>query len=201
MTQFWIEQHKKFTVKENEVHSHAPADRAQLFHSVSAGATEWEYLSLLHSIVLAAKPGLVLETGTYTGMGTLAIASALQFNGFGKLVTVDTDACDEARTMIRDSLLDQFVDFRTGDSVETICNGAPCVDIAFLDSDMNKRHIEADLLIENGMIVKGGLIIFHDTSKRRWDSCAGAFAMREYCKRFPRVIEFPLSRGLTIIQL
>ncbi len=54
-------------------------------------AIEYETGELLHALVRAAKPDLIVECGTGEGFATAFLAAALMANGSGRLVTFETN--------------------------------------------------------------------------------------------------------------
>lgn len=183
---------------ESSVHVHAPAERADLFHSADCGSTEFEYLNLLHAIVLASKPALVLETGTYFGYGTLAIASALKSNGTGTMITLDVDACEKARVLVNDAGLASVVEFQKRDAVE-FCRtySGNAFDFMFHDSG-GERAYEHQLLKESKKIMPGALVCFHDASPFRVGPSPNSWI--DGLNGAPNMIWFNLSRGLRLLQ-
>lgn len=186
---------------EAAVHPHVADERGDLFHAADGESTEYEYLTLLHSLVLATKPTMVLETGTGRGFGTLALASALRLNGVGRLITTDTGESAEARAMCRHYVLDDIVSFVTGRALEYLASyrGVP-FDFAFFDSDIRERFAEYRALADNRKLAPGCLVAFHDTSSLR-DKVPVDRTYWECTRSLQPSIEFPLSRGLTIARL
>jgi predicted O-methyltransferase YrrM len=84
MTQLWNQIAQDLGLaegRESSLHPHVAEERSELFRAADGGSTEYEYLNLIHGLVLATKPTLVLETGTFRGYGTLALGSAIHRNG------------------------------------------------------------------------------------------------------------------------
>jgi hypothetical protein len=67
-----------------------------------------------YSLVRAAQPDNVVETGTHLGLGSCAIAAALLRNGHGRLTTIDVDP--DAGYLIGEPW-GSVINRRTGDSV------------------------------------------------------------------------------------
>lgn len=185
--------------KESEVHPHAPEERAELFRAADGGSTEYEYLNLIHALTLAAKPLLVLETGTFRGYGTLAIASALHLNGMGQLITVDMGECREAKGLLQKYGLN-MVQCVQSDSVKFCAQwtGEP-FNLVFHDSGMSVRHRECDLLHRRAKLAPGALAIFHDASPLRHGmDCS--WEMLTYLDQHSSGLKLNLSRGLRVLQ-
>jgi predicted O-methyltransferase YrrM len=196
---------KSFECNETETRPTEKEELANLFtaYAIDPAATELEYLNLLNALVMVKKPRLVLETGTASGLGTLAIASALDFNKRGRLITVDENFCNGAKSLVRKYGLSDYVSFQWSYSLAYLGvileDKAEVPDFAFLDSEVDVRHKEWDLLLK--MQFKG-TCIFHDTSEIRTDYRG---RNNEYLKGVHRIadevesIEFIYSRGLTVI--
>src|SRR5438477_1656653 len=95
---------------------------------------EVEVLEFLRSLVTTLKPKLVVETGTFMGISTLWIAEGLKRNGFGKVITCETDALvfAKAKEKFKSSGLAEWIDLRNQSSLEMKINGT--IDMFFSDS-------------------------------------------------------------------
>lgn len=184
---------------EAKIHPHDPRERAELFHARDAsGCTEFEFLNLLHAFTLALKPQLVLETGTFTGMGTLAIASALSWNGFGELVTVDLEDCADAKECVEKHGLAHHVVFRRENAIDFCAtyDGEP-FNMAFIDSGPG-RLVEANSLDARRKLTEGALVIAHDASPFRVNSNPSWGEIFEKDCTIPGHT-IPLSRGIRMM--
>lgn len=194
-----IEDLKLDAVVESTIHPHDPRERADLFHvRDGSGSTEFEFLNLLNAFTLAMKPSLALELGTFTGMGSLAIASGLKWNGFGMLFSVDIDDCVEARKHHQNYDLESWVNFIKSDA-SGFCDayeGEP-FNLVFIDSGSN-RLCEANILLSRDKIADGALVMVHDASPFRinGNSSWGEIFAKE-CPLQGHTI--PLSRGIRIM--
>src|SRR5437899_9772208 len=63
-------------------------ERWRMFDSMTV---EVEVLEFLKCLVTTVEPQLVVETGTFRGLSTLSIAEGLKQNGFGRVVTCESD--------------------------------------------------------------------------------------------------------------
>jgi len=63
-------------------------ERWHMFDSMTA---EVEVLEFLKSVVTTLKPELVVETGTFIGISTIWIAQGLKQNGFGRVISCESD--------------------------------------------------------------------------------------------------------------
>lgn len=184
-------------INESTIHEHAPEESAELFHAADGGSTEWEYLNLLFSIVVARKPRRVIETGTASGFGTLALAAAVYANGVGSVVTVDTGECHRARSLVSQFGLTDVVQFVQRDALSHCATTLDCYDFGFFDSDVGVRHKECQMLIRRKKI--SGLAAFHDASPLRFVHGSN-FEMVKWIEGFSGII-LPLSRGMALINV
>ncbi|HXM46138.1 MAG TPA: hypothetical protein VN924_33205 [Bryobacteraceae bacterium] len=75
--------------------------RPELWRMLDSQTTEVEVLDFLKTLVTTVKPKLVVETGTLLGQGTVKLAEGLQENGFGKVITIESDSAIRARAAER----------------------------------------------------------------------------------------------------
>jgi predicted O-methyltransferase YrrM len=193
---------------EKDMHPHVAEERPELFHVMRDDGTEFEVMNLLHALTVAFKFENVLETGTQYGYSTLAIASALEFNGRGRITTVEMreDCVHRARGLAARWDLERWIDFRCRDTSTFVEEyDGPPFDFMFLDSELGQRAEEFRVLYDRAKV--SGIVSIHDTSRRRGGSLgdydAGMVAW------FDRVgwelsipgIENHLSRGFRFFQL
>lgn len=200
------------TVAESEVHPHAPEERAELFSAYDGGSTELEYLELLSALVRCTKPRRILETGTYLGHGTLALARAARDNGLGKVVSIERDAA--VVSAVRDLLDRQGLDrvqLVLYQSLGYLDAADEPFDFAFLDSCLSLRAKELDHLLDRRLLTPGAVVAIHDTSRRRcdahgtpdpetavlWTELERVIARHALVER----LELPLSRGLLLLRI
>jgi predicted O-methyltransferase YrrM len=200
--------------RETDFHEHVPAERAELFQASDGGSTELEYLGLLAALVRCAKPEMVLETGCYAGLGTMALAHALKSNGLGVLWSIDFSAEALAVTAqrIEQAKLKEHVRLFQGDTLELLRSDAFAgahFGVAFFDSDLPIRVPECIACLDRGLLRAGDYAVFHDTSRLRTvegrpDPDTATFWSAFDATLRPRlraVIEMPLSRGLVLAQV
>jgi predicted O-methyltransferase YrrM len=196
---------RKQLQRETACHYHVPEERADLFHCHDGGSTEYEYLEVLKALVIALKPLNILETGTYLGYGTLAIAEAIKFNGCGRLTTIDISYDHVQETTDRLGELNEFVQMLHGDSIKFLEYARETFDFAFFDSDLFIRCREFAICLDRGLLHPGSMAAFHDTSRiRSWPEGPDP-ATPLFWKAFEllnvRFVEFPLSRGMVLAQV
>ena len=196
--------------RESEVHPHAAVERADEFSAFDTGGPELEFLEVLHCLVRAFKPKLVLETGTGKGLSTIALSGALQRNGSGHLWTLENNAgaMQQAQSSLRSLEIDltSFVSFVATDSLAYIeaLQGGP-FDFVFYDSLISLRHREFHLMLERSLLSDQALCIFHDTSRNRGstmhDYSQDTIDALDEASYGHQWLECNLSRGLRLIKL
>lgn len=152
---------------ESDAHPHCPEEHAEWLHCAPMGPTEFEALNFLFASVLLYKPNNILETGTENGFSAVALASAVDFNGFGHVTTVDNSQRTTAFYLAGRYGLDVHISYVQSDSMAFVeaYDGDP-FDFVFFDSSIHVRHLEVNKLWERKKVRK--LIAFHDTSRLRY---------------------------------
>lgn len=130
-------------------------------------ATEREVTELVAAFVRALQPELVVETGSYTGQTSEAIAQALVWNCHGHLVTVEIDP--ERAQQVSDALAGMpatVICAAAGDVLASWLrdSGVP-VGFAWLDSGPKSRRGELASLLP--YLDDGAVIGVHDTRPGR----------------------------------
>jgi len=127
-----------------------------------AQSAELEVLEFLKAIVVAEKPDLILETGTFIGHSAIKMAEGLQANGFGKIVTVEYDPVvyAKAKQNIDASGLSKWIECRNCSSLETDIDGE--IDMLYSDSDINIREQEIRRFLPR--LKTRGLVLVHDAN-------------------------------------
>lgn len=199
----WVEMVEYLKLREcveADIHPHAHEERATEFRARNSGTTEFEYLNLLHALVMATKPQLALDTGTYHGASAFAIASAMRENGKGLVISVDRDPSPDVAAQAEKCCVKDYIRFVKGDSLQFCASCLEHFDFGFFDTELSMRQREFDILLRRRRIGCPFTAVFHDTSALR-SSGDSSNELRAYLKRFPNRLELPFSRGLTIVQL
>jgi predicted O-methyltransferase YrrM len=168
-------------------------ERWKMVDSVS---TELEIIDLLKALVVALKPELVLETGTFLGYSTIKMAEGLRENGFGKIITIEYDPAifAKAQERIRASGLAPWIDSRNASSLESKIDGA--IDLYFSDSKLAIREEEIRRFLPQ--VDPRGIILIHDASSH-FESVREA-ALRMEKEGLLSVVLLSTPRGLVIAQ-
>ncbi len=88
----------------------------------------------LNSMVKAANAQTILEIGTSYGYSTVWLAEAVRQTG-GKVITLEIDEqkSSYAKTQIKKAGLEDYVDFRVGDALESIQQAPEIFDFVLVD--------------------------------------------------------------------
>jgi predicted O-methyltransferase YrrM/glycosyltransferase involved in cell wall biosynthesis len=135
---------------------------ARMWSMYDGFTAEVEVLDLLMVLARLIKPTHVLETGTWLGLSSCAIARGLVANGFGHLTTLEVNA--EAHSMALKNLahyeFTSVVDAWLMSSMEYVPEHI--FDMAVFDSEMGLRVHEFRRFKPS--LREGALVIFHDTA-------------------------------------
>lgn len=163
---------------------------------VDSQTTELEIIDFLGALVVAMKPRLIVETGTFLGYSTIKMAEGLKANGFGKIITIEFDPAifAKAKERIDASGLGSWIEYRNESSLETRIDGT--IDILFSDSHLTIREQEIRRLLPQ--IDPRGLILVHDASSHFGVVREAALRMEQ--EGLISVVLLPTPRGLVIAQ-
>ena len=135
---------------------------ARLWSMYDVNSAESEVLDLLMVLTRLVKPAHVIETGTWLGLSSCAIARGLVANGFGDLTTleVDPEIHQAARENIDRRGFAGVVDARLCSSLQFVPDRK--YDMAVFDSEM---HLLADEFWRLKPSLKdGATVVFHDSA-------------------------------------
>jgi caffeoyl-CoA O-methyltransferase len=156
---------------------------------------------LMEALIVAGDARRVLEIGTFTGIGALAMAAALPADGRVTTLEVDEDNAAAARRHLDASPHGAKVELIVGDARETLAGLEGPFDLVYIDAWKNDYpdYYEAVLpkLAPRGVIVadnmfRGGLVLDPD------DQDEGTNGIREFSRRVqhdPRVHNVLLTIG------
>lgn len=155
-------------------------------------SAEVEVVNLIWDLIDTVKPNLVVETGTHLMISSGYISSALSSNGFGKLITCETQECYyegiETKLAGRDN-----VDFRKCSSLDLKIDEP--IDILFCDSDPRIRMKEVEHFWDN--LHPHSLILIHDVNS----GCHNELRQELLgWKDRLSIVMLPTPRGLAICQ-
>jgi predicted O-methyltransferase YrrM len=94
-----------------------------------------EFGNLLYALARGSQAKTVVEFGTSFGISTIFLASAIRDNGSGQVITTefDPEKAGRAKRNLVAAGLEDWVEFRVGDALETLSNPPHGIDMIFLD--------------------------------------------------------------------
>ncbi|MGJ1433849.1 O-methyltransferase [Sphingobacterium spiritivorum] len=104
-----------------------------------------------------ARPGRILEIGTFTGYATLCLAEGLSKDG--EIHTIDINAEQEERVQgyFDESSYKEQIRYHIGDALEVIKEISGDFDLIFIDADKKRNLQYYELLVDR--VPSGGLIM------------------------------------------
>jgi predicted O-methyltransferase YrrM len=168
----------------------------ELWRMLDSQTTELEVLEFLKALVTTIKPKLILETGTFLGHGTVKLAEGIRENGFGKVITIETDPVIRATAMQRfeDLGLTQWIESRLESSLETRVEGR--IDLFYSDSHLANREAEIRRLLPQ--LDPHGLLVIHDASSHF--KVVREAALRLEQEGLISMVMLPTPRGVVVAQ-
>ena len=119
----------------------------------------WVYQEMIYEL----QPELIVETGTADGGSALYLASLLDLNGHGRLMTIDIDRKDFTDHSRIEYLTASSVAAETIDHVRAACDAAGVV-LVILDADHSYDHVLAELRAYADLVTVGSYIIVEDSN-------------------------------------
>ena len=126
-----------------------------------------EFGNLLYSLARSVKAKTVIEFGTSFGISTIFLASAIRDNGAGKVVTTEfvSEKAEQAKKNLAAVGLEDWVDFRIGDALETLKADLPGeIDLVLLDGAKG-LYFDALRLLEP--YLRAGSIVASDNTDHK----------------------------------
>lgn len=137
----------------------------ELWSAPDDDATEHEVTAFMAALTRLLKPDVVVETGTYHGHTTAAIANALEQNTTGAIWSYETD---RPRALAAALALREHIDAGRVNLINAAVTTETCprpIDLAFLDSGMRTR--QDDLTAIWPHLSPGAIVAIHDASPLR----------------------------------
>jgi predicted O-methyltransferase YrrM len=116
--------------------------------------------TLLYMLARSTRARNIVEFGTSFGISTLYMAAALRENGGGKLISSEFEPSKVARARehLREAGLDDLVEIREGDALQTLLRDLPeHIDLVLLDGAKALYSDVLDLLVHR--LCPGALIV------------------------------------------
>lgn len=119
---------------------------------------------LLYMLARSSKAMAIVEFGTSFGLSTICLAAALRDNGGGRLVTSEFEPSKvaRARANLAQAGLDDLVEFREGDALETLSRDLPeTIDLLLLDG---AKALYSDILALVASRLRPGAVVVADNA-------------------------------------
>ncbi len=129
-----------------------------------------EFGKLLYALARSSKAKTVVEFGTSFGISTIFLASAVR-DGDGKVITTEFDPgkAEQAKKNLAAVGLEQKVDFRVGDALETLKSDLPSeIDFILLDGAKG-LYLDVLKLLEPSLR-RGGIVASDNTDHAGMDA-------------------------------
>ncbi|AJO78571.1 O-methyltransferase [Pseudomonas sp. MRSN 12121] len=139
---------------------------------------------LLYMLARSTRARHIVEFGTSFGISTLHLAAALRDNGGGQLIGSEFEASKVARARehLREGGLDDLVDIRQGDALQTLAVDLPeTIDLLLLDG---AKALYADILALLESRLRPGALIVADNT--------------DYCPDYLERVRSPASGYLSV---
>ncbi len=153
--------------------------------------------SALHDIVRDRKPQLVVEIGMAYGVSTLAILSALEANGQGRLISIDpyigwpTGRLVALNQVERAGLSERHEHWHECSylGLARLMEKSLLADFVYIDGNHNFDYAFTDFFLSDKLIAPGGLIGFNDVG---WRS---VFRVIRFLQKYRRYREIDVGLG------
>jgi predicted O-methyltransferase YrrM len=125
-----------------------PSERYALYGEAPLAITR-QVGRLYYVLASARRAATIVEFGASHGVSTIYLAAAIRDGGGGALITTEILAskAELARENLRDAGLDDLVDIRVGDALETLTDLPVDVDLLVLDG-RNDQYLPVLQLVE-----------------------------------------------------
>jgi predicted O-methyltransferase YrrM len=169
-------------------------ERAEAYGGAPLSITP-EVGQLLCVLVLARRPGTVVEFGASHGYSTIHLAAAVRDLGSGRVISteIEPEKAAAARRNLAKAGLDDLVEVREGDALTTLQDVSE-VDLLFLDGWNNLYEPLADLLEPR---LSPGALVIADLSSDDPDQFSYVERMRAPDSGYVTV-EVPLDAGIVV---
>ncbi len=152
------------------------------FFKIRSASIKGEDARFLYNLIKETKPEKVIQIGTFTGFSSLIIASALESNKNGRLITIDPNMSyilekpvNIAREIAKSLNLDSRIEFTEGffSSVtnntwnalligQKVLRQIGSIDCAFIDGDHRFESVLSDFELTFRYLKPSGKVLFHD---------------------------------------
>ncbi len=170
-----------------------------------SGNLQGRVLSMISNMI---SPRRILEIGTYTAYGTLALAEGLSSDGLIYTIDINEELEDRIRTNIAQSPESRKINYIPGNALKIIPELTEKWDLVFIDADKENYTTYYELVLPN--VRKGGFIIADNVlwSGKVIDESVDDIDTREI-RRFNDIVHndsrvqnvlFPIRDGLMVLR-
>jgi predicted O-methyltransferase YrrM len=170
-------------------------ERGALHGSAASLAITPEVGELLYVLAMARRAGTIVEFGTSLGFSTIHLAAAARDLGGGRVITteLEPEKAAIARRNLAEAGLDDLVDLREGDALETL-RDLDTVDLLFLDG-WNNLYLAVLDLVESALST--GALVVADLSEGDPEQVPYCERMHDPAGRYASV-DVPLDAGVVV---
>lgn len=167
------------------------------------GSAEPWVSRLVHSFIIATGAQTVLETGCYQGGTAVWIIDALQRLGGGRLHLCEIDPERMKATSLRVTEPATIagsgvsIDFHQGDVLDYLRTTKDRFDLAWVDDNHEKKHVEKELMLLYPLMNPGGIILGHDV----WGTCDLQDVFKKFSGFSVNLPRLGAAGGVGIIQV
>jgi predicted O-methyltransferase YrrM len=170
-------------------------ERAAVYGAAAPLSIAAEVGELLYVLAMARRPGTIVEFGASLGYSTIHLGAAIRDLGAGRVITteMEPDKARMARENLADAGLDDVVELREGDALDTL-RDIDAVDLLFLDGWNNLYLSVLDLLEPT---LSPGALVIADLSEDDLEQIP-------YCERMHDpsggylTVDVPLDAGVVV---
>jgi caffeoyl-CoA O-methyltransferase len=119
---------------------------------------------LLQALIAASRATRVLEVGTFTGLGALAMADALAGRGHVTTIEGDPRTAEIARRHLDADPRGEQVELLTGDALEVLRTLTGPFDVAYVDASKDQYGEYLDLVLP--LLAPHGVAVFDNVLRR-----------------------------------
>jgi predicted O-methyltransferase YrrM len=135
----------------------------------SSGESSWGTRNLLYALTVSLRPQNVLEIGAHIGSASIAIATGLQKNNYGKLISLEPAEhyFNIASNYISMAKLSTFVEFKKLFSTDASLEKKYLnkFQLIFLDANHSYSHAYRDLELAWLWLEENGILVIDDVGK------------------------------------
>ncbi len=136
---------------------------------VDLDSTEVETLEFMSAFIRRTHPAVVIECGTYIGVGAVFLGNAVKANGEGHVWSVESNSeiISASRELIKEKGLSEFVTVVEGNTLEVDLPEPP-YGVVFHDAEREPVHLTKELERFACNLTEDGISFIHDSALNWW---------------------------------